>query len=141
MTVARAVLDTNVVVSALVFSHGRVAWLRAAWQAGAVKPLISRAVVTELIRVLEYPKFRLEPEEREILLGDYLPACEVVRVAGKQRNIPDCRDPDDRKFLELAVAGKAQWLVTGDADLQALAPAFRIPIVTVERFRSALAVA
>jgi putative PIN family toxin of toxin-antitoxin system len=137
----RAVLDTNVVVSALVFSSGRTAWLREAWQSGAVRPLVSRAVVAELLRVLEYPKFGLDREEREILLGDYLPACEVVRVSRKSRALPECRDPDDRAFLELALAGKADWLVTGDGDLLALARKFPVPIVSPEQFRVALSTA
>ncbi|MGZ5102239.1 MAG: putative toxin-antitoxin system toxin component, PIN family [Usitatibacter sp.] len=141
MMSARAVLDTNVVVSALVFTDGRMAWLREAWQSGAVRPLVSRPVVAELIRVLEYPKYRLEPDEREILLGDYLPACEVVRVSGRSRAIPQCRDPNDRMFLELALAGKAQWLVSGDADILDLARTFPVPIVTPEHFRAALSTA
>ncbi len=127
---ARAVLDTIVVVSALAFSGGRTAWLREAWQSGAVRPLVSRAVVAELLRVLEYPKFGLDREEREILLGDYLPVCEVVQVA-----------PKSRAFLELALAGKADWLVTGDADLLALARKFPVPIVSPEQFRVALSTA
>jgi hypothetical protein len=54
----RAVFDTNVVVSALVFG-GRLRWLRAAWAAQAVTPVVCRETVTELLRVLAYPKFHL----------------------------------------------------------------------------------
>ena len=111
-------------------------WLREAWASGRITPLISRAAAGELIRVLEYPRFRLSAVERVILLGDYLPVCEVVRVARTTTAlIPECRDPDDRVFLELALAGKADFLVTGDADLLSLAARFSVPIVTAERLR------
>lgn len=111
-------------------------WLREAWASGRITPLISRAAAGELIRVLEYPRFRLSAGEREILLGDYLPVCEVVRVPRTTTAlIPECRDPDDRVFLELALAGKADFLVTGDADLLSLADGFSVPIVTAERLR------
>ncbi|HXN16569.1 MAG TPA: putative toxin-antitoxin system toxin component, PIN family [Usitatibacter sp.] len=131
----RVVLDTHVVVSALIFSDGRLGWLRAAWRTGRIRPLISQSVARELIRVLEYPKFSLEPLEREKLLGEYLPACEVVRVPGKSRALPACRDPKDRMFLELALAGRADLLVTGNADLLDLAESFSIPIVKAESLR------
>ena len=54
----RVVLDTNIVLSALVFGGGAAGRLRVAWQQGAVLPLASTATVQELVRVLAYPKFR-----------------------------------------------------------------------------------
>ena len=56
----RVVLDTNVVLSALVFRKGTTARLRAAWQGGHCLPLVSAATAQELMRVLSYPKFRLD---------------------------------------------------------------------------------
>ena len=125
----RRVLDTNVLLSALLFPSGRVTWLRDAWRSGVIVPLASRETTTELLRVLCYPKFKLTPSEREDLLADYLPHCESVIVSNAPP-IPDCRDPFDRPFLELALAARADALVTGDMDLLALVPAFPIPIVT-----------
>jgi predicted nucleic acid-binding protein len=55
----RVVLDTNVVVSALVFGTGRLAEMRIAWQGERLLPLVSKATVEELLRVLAYPKFQL----------------------------------------------------------------------------------
>lgn len=133
----RVVLDTNVVLSALLFGARSLAWLRSAWQAGRIVPLASRATATELIRVLHYPKFELTGAERDDLLADYLPYCEAVTVPPRVRGIPHCRDPADIPFLRLAVAGKASWLVTGDADLLALAPRLAVPIVSPARFRAA----
>ena len=137
MTPARWVLDTNVILSALLFPSGRLTWLRDAWRAGSVVPLASRETTTELIRVLHYPRFKLTPSEREDLLGDYLPHCESVTVSDPI-TVPQCRDPGDRPFLELAIAGRADALVTGDKDLLALAQTFLIPILRPESARAKL---
>lgn len=134
----RTVLDTNLVLSALVFREGRLAALREAWQGRRVVPLVSRATAAELIRVLAYPKFKLSAEEREELLADYLPHCTTVRVPQPPPKTPDCRDPFDRPFLELAAAGRADYLVTGDRDLLSLAGRFVCPIVTAEELLSLL---
>ena len=129
MTPLRAVLDTNVLVSALLFPAGSASWLRRMWRSRAVVPLVSRETASELIRVLGYPKFNLTRDEQEDLLADYLPYCEPV-VVEEPLTLPDCRDPFDRPFLALAVAGAADVLVTGDADLLALAPDFAVPTMT-----------
>ena len=137
MNPPRLVLDTNVVLSALLFSSSALAWLRRAWQAKTIRPLASRETTMELIRVLAYPKFRLTASEREDLLADYLPFCETVAVPDGIE-VPVCRDPLDRPFPELAVAGKADWLVTGDNDLLVLAPDSSVPIVTPATLRETL---
>ena len=80
MTPVRTVLDTNVLLSALLFPTGMVRWLRDAWRSAAILPLASRDTVSELVRVLCYPKFRLTDGEREDLLADYLPFCESISV-------------------------------------------------------------
>ena len=134
MTCRRLVLDTNVLVSALLFPAGTVSWLRNAWQAQVVVPLVSRDTTAELIRVLSYPKFQLIDDEREDLLADYLPWCETVSVS-EPLAVPECRDPFDRPFLALALAGHADALVTGDEDLLALAPLFSVPILTPDELK------
>jgi putative PIN family toxin of toxin-antitoxin system len=134
----RVVLDTNVVLSALVFRGGAAGQVRQAWQRGRVLPLASTATVQELVRVLVYPKFRLSQLEQDELLADYLPYAEVVRIAQPPPTVPDCRDAGDLPFLYLAVTGKAQVLVSGDRDLLALAADFErvssCPIVPLEVF-------
>ena len=129
MRPARWVLDTNVLLSALLFPSGRLTWLRDAWRSETILPLASRETTTELIRVLCYPKFGLTHREREDLLADYLPHCESVIVSNAPP-VPDCRDPFDRSVLELALAARADALVTGDKDLLALAASFPIPVLT-----------
>lgn len=130
----RVVLDTNVVLSALVFRGGSSARLRAAWQSGIFRPLASAETVQELLRVLAYPKFHLSADEQESLLADYLPCLSAVRVPDPPPEVPACRDPHDRAFLALAVAGRAQLLVSGDRDLLSLAGSASFEILTPADF-------
>ena len=134
----RAVLDTNVVLSALVFRGGAAGRLRLAWQQGQVLPLVSTVTVQELLRVLAYPKFRLSQVEQDELLADYLPYAETVRIPQPPPLVPECRDVLDLPFLQLAVTGKAEVLVSGDQDLLAVAAEFQracaCSIVTLNEF-------
>lgn len=130
----RVVLDTNVVLSALVFGGGAAARVRQTWQQGTFVPLTSTATVQELMRVLTYPKFRLSALEQEELLADYLPHTKAVRILQPPPAVPKCRDVFDLPFLHLTAAGKARWLVSGDKDLLALSGKFICPIVTLDVF-------
>lgn len=134
----RVVLDTNVVLSALVFGGGAAGRVRRAWQQGELLPLASTASVQELVRVLAYPKFRLSHAEQEELLADYLPYTQTVRIPQPPPAVPECRDALDAPFMHLAMAGKAQVLVSGDRDLLAIAADFaqvsRCPILTIDAF-------
>lgn len=136
--VPRIVIDTNLVLSALVFSHGRLAPLRLAWQNGKCQPLVCKATVTELIRVLAYPKFKLNAEDQQELLADYLPYCTTVSLPAKPPSVPDCRDPYDLPFLHLAVVGKADALLSGDRDLLSLKARFACPIVSADEWLATL---
>jgi len=130
----RVVLDTNVVVSALIFVRGRLSVFRSLWVSGAIRPQVSTATVGELLRVLAYPKFKLDPHEGADLLADYVVYADVVAVPEGTPH-PACRDPADSAFLQLASAAHASALITGDADLLALAPACGIQ--SAEQFLSA----
>ena len=121
-------------LSALLFHAGTLSWLRRAWQTVDICPLSSRETTSELIRVLTYPRFDLSNDEQEDLLADYLPRCETV-VVSKPLVIPQCRDPFDRPFLELALSAQADALITGDNDLLSLAQIFPVPILTPRSFR------
>jgi putative PIN family toxin of toxin-antitoxin system len=129
----RVVIDTNLALSALVFAGGRIAPLRLAWQDRRMLPLVSRPTAAELIRTLAYPKFKLAAHEQEELLADYLPCCKAVRIPTPPAT-PPCRDAFDAIFLELALAGKADALVTGDKDLLCLAGKLACPILSAEQF-------
>jgi len=97
----KAVIDTNVLISAFLFARGRVSWLRRALRSGTVVPIVSRATVQELVRVLEYPKFALSREDREELLADFLPFAEVFPEPVPSLCNVECRDPDDQVFIRL----------------------------------------
>jgi len=117
----RVVLDTNVVLSALLFGGGPPGRVRAGWQSGRFVPLASTATAQELVRVLGYPKFSLSVPEQEELLADLMPWVKVVRIPDPPPPTPACRDPLDLPFLHLALAGRARVLVSGDRDLLVLA--------------------
>jgi putative PIN family toxin of toxin-antitoxin system len=112
--------------------------VRQAWQRELVLPLASTATVQELVRVLAYPKFGLSQPEQDELLADYLPYAETVRIPQPPPKVPECRDALDLPFLHLAVAGKAQVLVSGDRDLLVIAAELErtsaCPIVSLETF-------
>lgn len=138
MTPPRVVLDTNCVVSALVFASGRFSALRQRWQSQQVTPLASHDTVSELLRVLAYPKFKLSPDEQQTLLGDYLPWVETVQVPTTPNDLPPVRDDHDMMFLALARTACADALVTGDGDLLAVRAQFEIPILTLAEFEDRL---
>jgi putative PIN family toxin of toxin-antitoxin system len=129
----RVVFDTNVVVSALLFPNGRLAWLRAHWREGGAVPLISPATARELTRVLGYSKFRLSEQYRMEAFALYLPYCESLDPVDK---CPvKCRDPKDQPFLDLAQNDNADVLVSGDADLLILAGHARFLIESPEAYK------
>ena len=131
--ILRVVFDTNVVLSALLFTRGRLSWLVNHWRDGNCVPLVSNATVTELARILAYSTFGLTAEEQLEALGGYIPSCEVVDV---MRSCPvSCRDAKDQPFLDLAYCGKADLLVSGDEDLLALAGQAAFFIETPEAYR------
>ena len=134
----RVVCDTNVAVCALVFRAGRLNWLREAWAAGSIVPVVSKDTLAELVRVLGYPKLRLDAEEMKSLLALYMEHAEARDTVATTARIPACRDEDDRAFLRLAYAARADALVTGDADLLAVAAQSKIPILTADALRQRL---
>jgi uncharacterized protein len=116
----RFVFDTNVLVSALLIeeSVSRRAFDRAT-EIGKV--LVSFPVLAEINEVLGREKFRkyVTEDEAKRFLGAFVREAEWVEVNVK---IAASRDPGDNKFLELAVAGQATHIVTGDKDLLSLDP-------------------
>jgi len=127
-TVIRTVLDTNVLVSALLFS-GAMGHIVSSWKARKFLPVFSHDTFDEFRRVLAYPKFSLTPREIDALLQDeVLPFCEVVDIEDEISGV--CRDRADDKFLSCAVAAKADYIVSGDKDLLILGNFRNIPIIT-----------
>ncbi len=132
----RVVLDTNVVVSALLF-RGVTGQLARVWQDGAFTPLVSKAMVEEYLRVLAYPKFGLSAEDVKSLVEHQLLAfAQPVKVGRVAEVIAD--DPSDNEFLACAVTGRARYLVSGDRHLLILKRYRKIPIVSVAEFLACL---
>ena len=134
----RAVFDTNIVLSALVFGS-QLAWLRGAWAGGVAIPVLCRETTAELLRVLAYPKFKLTPTERDLLLAEYLPFAEAAQLPEPLPVLPvACRDRDDVVFIHLALAAKVDCLVSGDRDLGVLRDVAPVPIASVDELRQRL---
>jgi len=130
----KVVLDTNTVLSALLFNQTKLSQLRTLWQSGKITPLGSKASISELIRVLNYPKFKLSSSEQQSFMDEYLPYIQTISNVEKMADTSICRDINDVMFLELALAGKADNLITGDKDLLAVQQKFSFQIITPAAF-------
>ena len=132
MSDPRLVFDTNVVVSAVLFLATVPARALELGQAVG-RLLVSDDTVEELRRVLMRTKFDryVRSDERARFLGRVLDDAMLVEII---ESIDDCRDPNENKFLELAVSGDATHLVTGDDDLLVLHPFRGVAIVTPQAF-------
>lgn len=128
----RAVLDTNVVISALLFS-GPPSQLVSAWQSSRLRPVVSASILDEYIRVLAYPKFELTPAEiRSVIEEELLPFIESVKVLDTP--VPDVRDPDNAKFITCALTAGVRWIVSGDDDLLSLHHIQSVEVISVTAF-------
>ena len=129
VTPIRVVVDTNVLVSDLLFG-GEPGKISDLWIVGRIVPLLSSETFTEFNRVLSYSKFRLSPAEITMLIEEeLLPYAEVLDVTEDANGV--CRDPKDDKFLALAASGKAAYIITGDQDLLVLQLFRQTRIITV----------
>lgn len=128
----RYVVDTNVIISALLFETGMPARaFRYALQNGEI--LLSVELLEELNNVLGREKFNryLTREEREEFLETLVERSVLVELVEK---VQECRDPKDDKILELALSGGAEYIITGDRDLLVLNPFRGVQIVTPDEF-------
>lgn len=124
------VLDTNVIVSALLFL-GKASQLVDKWKSGSIVLLATKDIVLEYLRVLSYPKFELTETEIEVLLNqEILFYIETIKTKGNFP--PTSRDPDDDKFLACAVAAKADFVVSGDDDVLTLKRVGKCPIISLD---------
>jgi hypothetical protein len=129
----RYVFDTNVLVSAVLSAHSvpRRAF-NSAFTTGTI--LMSYSIVNELNEVLSRPKFKryLSAEKRDIFLWSLFRKARFIDVIKEKIDI--CRDAKDNQFLELAVNGEADFIISGDDDLLVLNPFRNILIVTPRIF-------
>ena len=137
MRAERVVVDTNVLISALLQPSGRTAALLEAMRAAGVALLLSDETFAELASRLMRPKFDryVDQATRQRFLTDIAGVADWVVITGAVRA---CRDPDDDKFLETAINGEADCIVTGDADLLALDPFADVRTLTPRDFLETL---
>jgi len=128
----KVVIDTNVIISAILFG-GIPGELISLWKSGRIKPLASKEIVDEYIKVLTYPKFELsEAEINYILYNEILPYVDIIQI--KDTPVIIKVDPSDDKFIHCAKAGKANAIVSGDQHLLSLKSYQKIKIFTLTKF-------
>ena len=131
----RAVIDTNILVRAVIRPQGTVGPVLLRLRQGDYILLYARPLLEELVDVLNRPhirdKYRLTDQDVRTVLGLILLRGEGVTPGER---IAACRDPKDDKFLEVAVAGKAGVIVSGDQNLLVLHPFAGIPILSPAAF-------
>jgi len=121
------VLDTNVLISALLF-NGKTSGLVDLWKQSEVVPLVSSETLREIIRVLAYPRFELEEAEiKSILNEEILPFVETVNISHPFTGV--CQDRADDMFLACAVNGNAEAIISGDIHLLSLKEYAGIPVL------------
>ena len=131
----RAVIDTGVLISALIRPRGPTGEVLRLLRLGRFQPLYSTDMLVEIIDVLTRPVFR---SKYGLTPGDVTALINLIRLRGEavttRRRVHACRDPKDDNFLEAALAAGAACIVSGDADLLALTPFEGIPILRPGEF-------
>jgi putative PIN family toxin of toxin-antitoxin system len=128
----KVVIDTNVVISAILFG-GVPGKLVELWKSKAIVPFVSKEIMDEYLRVLAYPKFELSDQEIHfIIYKEILPYFEVVTSDPSKPFISS--DPSDDKFIQCAICGNAAYIISGDDHLLSLKPIAGIKIVNPLNF-------
>jgi uncharacterized protein len=123
----RVVLDTNVLVSGLAYPESIPGHIVAAWRGGSLDVALSRYILDEMARVLpRLSRIRLTPAEIRDLIDSFMFLADIIDP--NEEKEPSLRDPADQKVLATLLASKADYLITGDKDLLALAE--KHPILT-----------
>jgi len=130
--VKKIVLDTNILVSALLFKR-ELSKIVDLWKEGRIIPVVSKETFEEFRRVLEYPRFSLTNTEiKSIIEEEVLPFFKVTEITDQVRDV--CRDPDDDKFISCAISASADFIVSGDKDLCSLSKYKSVRIINVKDF-------
>lgn len=109
----RVVVDTNVLLSALISPHGTSDAIYQAWRSGQFQLITSELQIEELRRASRYPKFKaiLQPSRVGTMINNFQHAIILQQFPF---NIEDAADPNDAFLVGMSVSGKADYLVTGD---------------------------
>jgi putative PIN family toxin of toxin-antitoxin system len=134
--VIRVVLDTNVLMSAAINPKGTPAQVLAAWRDGAFALLVSQPILEELDRVSHYPKlvkYHQWPDQRIRNFIVDLKHLAILTPGKTQLSVIE-EDPSDNRYLECAVEGKADCIVSGDQHLLELEEYQDVRIVNPRAF-------
>jgi putative PIN family toxin of toxin-antitoxin system len=127
----RVLLDTNVLVSGLAYPGGVPGLIVEAWRQGSLHVVLSRYILDEMTRVLpRLPRVKLTPAEIHALADTFMFLADIVAPENYQDD--KLRDPKDQPILDALIVSGADYLITGDKDLLALADTY--PIVTPSEF-------
>lgn len=126
----RVVLDTNVLVSAVL--GRRLREILTHWRAGDFTLIVSSEIMSEYIGVLQREKFGL-PEELIFDISAYLLQQAEFVTPLETLDVVHA-DPSDNRFLEAAITGNADWIVSGDSHLLSLDQFQGIPIIAAREF-------
>jgi uncharacterized protein len=126
----RIILDTNVFVSMVL--GGLVGEINDRWMAGSFTLLVSDAILSEYLDVLQRPKLHLAPATISVIISRIYRKAEFV-IPTEQIDIVKS-DPSDNKFLEAALAGRAIYIVSGDSHLLKQKTFRDIEIITAREF-------
>ncbi|MCG1043625.1 putative toxin-antitoxin system toxin component, PIN family [Mycetohabitans sp. B8] len=125
MASLRVVLDTNVLVSGLAYPSSMPGRIVAAWRQGGLEVALSHYILDEMVRVLpRLPRVGMTPPQIRDLADSFMLLADVVEPEGAQD--ASLRDSADQPVLLTLLAAKAQYLITGDKDLLALADRYSI---------------
>ncbi|MDY6877084.1 MAG: putative toxin-antitoxin system toxin component, PIN family [Chloroflexota bacterium] len=131
----RAVVDTNILVRAVIKPSGTVGPVLLRLRHGGYTLLYAQSLLEEPIDVLNRPRIR---DKYHLTDQDMLAVVSLILLRGEavipQERIMTCRDPKDDQFLEVAVSGRADVIVSGDQDLLVLHPFAGIPILPPATF-------
>ena len=137
-TMPRVVLDTNVWLDWLVFNDPAIAPLRALVEADRAQIYLDALCAAELERALSYDlKREVDVTACMAKARRAAYASEATVPSAQVAKLPHCRDPDDQKFLEAALASRADFLITKDHALLALDGRAAFRIVTPAGFAAA----
>jgi len=128
------VIDTNVVVSALLFG-GKPGKFIKFWKIGQIQPMVSKEITEEYLRVLAYPKFSLSRNEITFLLShEILPYFKIVEVKSGRGKTTVKDDPSDDMFIRCAESGMCKIIISGDRHLLDLKSHGKIRILSPPQF-------
>lgn len=131
----RAVIDTNILIRALIKPTGTVGPIIRRLRDGDYTAVYSESLLDELLEKLVLPRIREKYHLTDSDVSDFL-ALLALRgeMVEPERKIEVCRDPDDDMVIEAALEGKAQYIVTGDQDLLILEKFETVLFVTPRTF-------